>query len=279
MHSPEDKVDTPNEFKNWNQTVNWDGRSEDDYGYASSGLYVNIIRPIKTIVDAFISKTSLSTSYNENTINGNNGETVTINVDFSNCAAGVEFICYVTGHRHKDNIGYVHTATNRQLMLNICCSNGHYPKSGSLSFAEGSDIPRGDRGVTQDAFNVYGIDRQSGRVKIARVGSNVNFEGIDRKFLLAPYKYANHRVVQVLGSGVTTSNTDMFTFTTVESGQNSFNTVITVSSSYTISSLTVRMDGVLLVEGTDYTFNSSTGELNIPNVTGDLQINVAAQAG
>ena len=275
MHSPEDKVDTPNEFKNWNQTVNWDGRSEDDYGYASSGLYVNIIRPIKTIVDAFISKTSLSTSYNENTINGNNGETVTINVDFSNCAAGVEFICYVTGHRHKDNIGYVHTATNRQLMLNICCSNGHYPKSANLSFAEGSDIPRGDRGVTQDAFNVYGIDRQSGRVKIARVGSNVNFEGIDRKFLLAPYKYANHRVVQVLGSGATTSNTDMFTFTTVESGQNSFNTVITVSSSYTISSLTVRMGGVLLVEGTDYTFNSSTGELNIPNVTGDLQINVA----
>ena len=93
--------------------------------------------------------------------------------------------------------------------------------------------------------------------------------------MLAPYKYANHRVVQVLGSGATTSNTDMFTFTTVESGQNSFNTVITVSSSYTISSLTVRMGGVLLVEGTDYTFNSSTGELNIPNVTGELQINVA----
>lgn len=278
MHSPEDKVDTPNEFNNWNQTVNWDGRNEDEYGYAVNGLYVNIIRPIKTIVDAFISKTSLSTSYDENTVNGNNGETVTINVDFSRCAAGVEFICYVTGHRHKDNIGYVHTAINRQLILNVCCSNGHYPKSGGLSFAEGTDLPRGDRGVTQDAFNVYGIDRQSGRVKLARVGSNVNFEGIDRKFLLAPYKYANHRVVQVLGSGATTSNTDMFTFTTVESGQNSFNTVITVSSSYTISALTVRMDGVLLVEGTDYTFNSSTGELNIPNVTGDLQINVSTAA-
>lgn len=275
MHSPEDKVDTPNEFSNWNQTINGNGRDEDEYGYAVNGLYVNSMRPIKTIIDAFISKTALSTTYAENTKNGNNGETVSISADFSEVTDGVEFVCYITGHRHKDNIGYVHSATNRQLMLNICCGNAHYPKYSGLSFSEGVDLPRGDRGITQDAFNVYGIDRPNGRVKIARVGSNVNLEGIDRKFLLAPYKFANHKVVQVLGAGASTSNTDLYTFTTVASGQDSFNTTITVSSSYTISSIVIKMGDVTLVENTDYTYDSSTGELSIPDVTDDLLITVS----
>ena len=188
LHAPEDKVNTPNEMSKWNQTVNYDGRDEDTYGYCVNGLYVNSIRPIKTIVDAFISKTSLSTSYAENSVNGNNGETVTINADFSQVASGVEFICYMTGHRHKDNIGYVNSSANKQLYLNIITSNCHYPKTVGLSFAEGSDIPRGDKGLTQDAFNVYSIDRRNGYVKIARVGASVNFEGIERTFLIAPYR-------------------------------------------------------------------------------------------
>ena len=188
MHSNEAKVNTPEAMSAWNQTINWDGGNEDTAGYAASGLYVNAIRPIRTIVDAFISKTSLSTSYDENTVNGNNGETVTINVDFRNVNEGVEFICYLTGHRHKDNVGYVDGATNKQLMLNIVCGNCHYPRGGGLSFSEGCDIPRGDRGSVQDAFNVYAIDRRSGNVRIARVGSDFNFQGIERKFLIAPYK-------------------------------------------------------------------------------------------
>lgn len=188
MHSNEAKVNTPQTMSAWNQTVNWDGRDEDTYGYAVNGLYVNAIRPIRTIVDAFISKTALSTSYDENTINGNNGETVTINVDFTNVNEGVEFICYITGHRHKDNVGYVDGATNKQLLFNIVSGNCHYPRYSSFSFAEGCDIPRGDRGATQDAFNVYAIDRKSGAVKVGRVGSDFTYEGVERKFLIAPYK-------------------------------------------------------------------------------------------
>ena len=188
MHANEDQIDTPETMNAWNQTVTVTGTNEDTHGYCHNGLYVNAMRPIKTIVDAFIDKTALSTTYDENTQNGNTGETVTIDVDFSNVNSGVEFICYLTGHRHKDNIGYVHTATNKQLMLNVVTSNCHYPRASGLSFAEGSDIPRGDSGVTQDAFNVYAIDRRKGVVKIARVGSSVNFEGIERRFLIAPYK-------------------------------------------------------------------------------------------
>lgn len=190
MHANEAKVNTPQNMSNWNQTVNWDGRSEDEYGYCANGLYVNSIRPIRTIIDAFISKdNNFSMTYQENTKNGNNGETVTIsNIDFSSVASGVEFICYLTGHRHCDNIGYVNGAVNKQLMLNVVCGNPHYPRVSNLSFSEICDLPRGGRGATQDAFNVYAIDRQNGRVKVARIGSNVNFEGIERKFLIAPYR-------------------------------------------------------------------------------------------
>lgn len=191
MHSPEDYIDVPESMAAWNQTVNWDGTDEDQTGYARNGLYVNSMRPIKTIVDAFISKTALDTSYEENTVNGNNGETVNIDADFSNVAEGVEFICYITGHRHKDCMGYIHTAANKQFIINIVCGNCHYTRAANLSFSEGADLPRGDTGVTQDAFNVFAIDRQNGRVKVARVGSSVNFEGIERKFLLAPYKDLN----------------------------------------------------------------------------------------
>ena len=190
MHANEAKVNTPQDMSNWNQTVNWDGRSEDEYGFCVNGLYVNAIRPIRTIVDAFISKDNdFSMTYNENTATGNTGETVTVsNIDFSSVAEGVEFICYFTGHRHCDNIGYVDGAVNKQLMLNVVCGNPHYSRISPLSFSEGCDLPRGDRGITQDAFNIYAIDRQNGRVKIARVGSSINFEGIERKFLIAPYK-------------------------------------------------------------------------------------------
>lgn len=188
LHSPEDRIDTPEEFSSWNQTVNYDGRNEDTDGYAVEGLYTNSIRPIEQIIDAFISRKQLCIAFQENTRQGNNGEDVAVNIDFSSLAKGVEFLCYMSGHRHKDNIGYLHRAENRQLMLNIVCGNPYYATGGGLAFSEGCDLPRGDRGLTQDAFNIYAIDRQDGCVRIARVGSSVSFEGIHRDFLIAPYR-------------------------------------------------------------------------------------------
>ena len=188
MHSPETKIVTPQEMIAWNQTINFDGTNEDETGYAVNGLYCNSSRPIRTIIDAFISKTHLVTTYNENTRDYNNGEAVSIDADFTQVATGVEFVCYITGHRHRDNVGYADGATNRQLVINVVCGNCHYPRVTTLSGSEGCDIPRGDRGATQDAFNVYAIDRKAGNVKLARVGSYINFEGIERRFLIASYR-------------------------------------------------------------------------------------------
>jgi 3',5'-cyclic AMP phosphodiesterase CpdA len=189
MHSNEAKINTPDEMKAWNQTVNSDGRDEDVYGYCVNGLYANSSRPIRRIVDAFIERDAeFDMTYNENNRTGNNGETVHVTADFSTVASDVEFICYLTGHRHKDNIGYVDNTRNMQLILNVVCGNPCYERSSELSFSGDCDLPRGDRGATQDAFNIYVIDRQNGRVKIARVGSNVNFDGVERKFLIAKYR-------------------------------------------------------------------------------------------
>ena len=188
MHSPETKIVTPQDMMAWNQTINFDGTNEDETGYAVNGLYCNSSRPIRTIIDAFISKTHLVTTYNENTRDYNNGEAVSIDADFTQVATGVEFVCYITGHRHRDNVGYADGATNRQLVINVVCGNCHYPRVTTLSGSEGCDIPRGDRGATQDAFNVYAIDRKAGNVKLARVGSYINFEGIERRFLIASYR-------------------------------------------------------------------------------------------
>lgn len=188
MHSPETKIVTPQDMMAWNQTINYDGTNEDETGYAVNGLYCNSSRPIRTIIDAFISKSHLVTSYDENTRDYNNGETVSIDADFTQLADGVEFVCYLTGHRHRDNVGYAYGATSRQLVINVVCGNCHYPRVTALSGSEGCDIPRGDRGATQDAFNVYAIDRKAGNVKLARVGSYINFEAIERRFLIAPYR-------------------------------------------------------------------------------------------
>ena len=192
MHSPETTINTPQELSDWNQTVNYDGGSEDDSGYAHDGLYDDSSRPIRTMVDALISRASTTIAYEWTDLYSHETESVSVNVDFtSNVNEGVEFICYLTGHRHKDNVGYVNGSTNPQLILNVCCGNCYIPLSSSLSFSEGEDIPRDDNGVVQDAFNILAVDRANGRVKVARVGSSLNFEGIKRTFLLAPYKDIN----------------------------------------------------------------------------------------
>jgi len=183
LHAQEEKASTPSIMSAWNQTVTQYGGDEDTGNQYPNGIKSSSFEPIRKIVDAFISNGSLNDTYTE----GASNETITLSVDFSTVATGVEFICYLCGHRHKDNIGYIDNAVNPQLVLNIASSNCHYQRYAGLAFATEEDIPRGDRGVTQDAFNVYAIDRINKVVKIARVGSGVNFEGIERRFLIASY--------------------------------------------------------------------------------------------
>lgn len=143
------------------------------------------IKPITEIIDAFISKTTYSGSFEMVTSGAT--ETITISCDFTGVNATTEFICYATGHRHYDGVGYSHDTNNIQLMLNICLGFALYGTASYHYYAEMTNVPRGGKGLTQDAFNLYCIDRTNKEVRIARVGSNMKsgFEPID--YMIIPY--------------------------------------------------------------------------------------------
>lgn len=171
FHSPEDKPNIVSGLENFYQNK-----------YAYNLAYQSGItgKPFKQIIDAFISKTTATIAYTSNSVE------VSVNADFTGVNAGVEFIAYITGHEHVDWVGYVNDAENMQLLLNVTsaciCGPSEDPYGANLS-----DLPRSDKGTTQDSFNIYGIDRINKTVRIARVGSNVTFDGVERKLMIIPY--------------------------------------------------------------------------------------------
>lgn len=185
MHSPENSLSKPTELAKFNTSTPLSGNNGDNYSYASSGSYNDTSRPISKIIDAFISRSTYSGSWTA-TYNGAS-ETVNVNADFTEYDSSVEFICYLSGHIHTDNIGYLSGTSNRQLMINITSGNGHVSGGDNFGFSGIDDIPRRGVGVTQDAFNVYAIDREKKQVRILRIGSNVKKDMTMRDFLIADY--------------------------------------------------------------------------------------------
>ena len=85
---------------------------------------------------------------------------------------------------HGDFVGYLDNTVHKQLVLNITCGNAFVsPWRDGLG-----DLPRMAGTLVEDAFNIYGIDRVLGMVKIVRIGSNVNYLMMKRDFMAIPYK-------------------------------------------------------------------------------------------
>lgn len=146
----------------------------------SGSMGLNGITPISSIIDAWISKTSISETMTSPQ------ETITINADFSSRTKS-EFIAYITGHTHQDGICYLPNTTNRQLVLCSTTGNCKYNTTGN-ELAETSDLARFTEGELQDAFNVYTIDRVAKVVKVVRIGSDMPFDFSERRDCMAiPY--------------------------------------------------------------------------------------------
>lgn len=175
IHSPEDKIVCPEELQTFYQ-------KERVVSYQENGFYIGD-RPVMNIVDSFISGTAGTESYTD-------GETaVSISYDFTDLADDVEFICYMCGHRHEDWIGYYDHATNKQLSLGIVTGNAINSMFVNTAWNNQSDLGRNDgRGTPQDAVNIYAIDRDSGVVRVVRVGANVTTSLAKREMLIIPYK-------------------------------------------------------------------------------------------
>lgn len=151
---------------------------------------ISTMKPITEIVDAFISGATLSKTYTNDDGTG----TASVSVDFSTKASGVEFIAHVNGHEHYDRVGYYPT-TNKQLVLNEVCTNAwtNRTRDGEegttyAGYNEVNDLARVPDTVTQDAFNVYVIDRVHKTVRIARIGARVS-AWLDREcdYMVIPY--------------------------------------------------------------------------------------------
>lgn len=139
--------------------------------------------PICDIVDAFISRTTISKTYTQT----GSPSSVSVTADFSSVDASVEFIAHLTGHLHADQICYTPGTVNKQLMLNVTCTNALYGGSDYPYLADISDIGRNKNDATGDAFNVYVIDRDNKTVKVVRIGGNLTNDMEERKYMVIPY--------------------------------------------------------------------------------------------
>lgn len=140
--------------------------------------------PFGKIVDAFISKTTVSGTYNQKNAAITQNETISYNADFTNVAEGVEFIMYLNGHTHRDFVGYLADCEHNQLNINVCSTS---PISQSTGLKSPADSMRGSNGANQDAFNVYTINRTDKTVGIARIGANLSKGLVDRKVMFVSY--------------------------------------------------------------------------------------------
>lgn len=176
LHSPEDGVEAAAPYDKFMQpSPKWGDT------YNPGGFYVGN-RPIMQIVDAFISRSTLETSYEDAS------ETVTISADFTGVDSTTEFIAYVVGHRHEDNIGYYKDSTNKQLCLGIVCGQALFGDSTNSAWTNQCDLPRGGVGVAQDAFNLYAIDRVGGNIRVVRVGATTTIRFEKRDMMVIPYR-------------------------------------------------------------------------------------------
>ena len=103
-----------------------------------------------------------------------------------------EFICWVTGHAHRDIYGWSKNTDVVQSVLNIGATTANHRSPFTSSDIKQTDLPRETMpGVTQDAFNVVTVDRWLKRLRITRVGANVTVVGEPRKTLQMNYRIKN----------------------------------------------------------------------------------------
>lgn len=133
------------------------------------------IQHIIKVVDAYMLSSSISGSYESST------GTVDYEADFTSVTSPAEFIAHVTGHFHKDLVGYYSGTANKQLVINTVCGNGYSPQH-CFSFI------RDGRGPSQDGMTFFGINRTLGTVMIARIGADIDVDGKTHDIMYIPYK-------------------------------------------------------------------------------------------
>ena len=170
MHAPEKALNRSYQFDLFKQpeTFFWTGGS----GYSA----------FTDIVDAYISGNSITVNHT-NTMT--DSSVVNFSFDFSSKHSGTEFIAWVTGHAHTDNIAYVPDTVNTQLMLCMACSGLEQPETYDINYY--NDLARTKGTDSQYLFNTYVIDRERKMVKICRIGAHLTYDLVDRNYMEISY--------------------------------------------------------------------------------------------
>lgn len=130
------------------------------------------------IVQAFMDKSSINYTIQQSAASYQN--TLNVVANFANTNSNVEFICYISGHVHADNITHLESHP-KQLELNINCDNTIIDNQRSETLLiEGTSF--------EDAINVYGIDRNRGLIHVLRIGANYSGNGDRKDMLTISYK-------------------------------------------------------------------------------------------
>ena len=87
----------------------------------------------------------------------------------------------MSGHFHRDAIGLVNGATQRQVSLNISCTAGVWYQS------HGCDTIRNLKNNTSDSFNVYVINQTSKKIDIYKIGAHRTVDSRNRVHMNIQY--------------------------------------------------------------------------------------------
>ena len=134
---------------------------------------------LRDIIDAFISRSQLNKIYDVDNeaypYLPLNTYTVNVLADFSD-RENSNFICFLSGHTHYDNVGFVKGTKNK--MLNIVVTDSANPTT-QASYTD--DLPRIAGTRSADAFNIISFDIDNKEIKICRIGANCTYDMIERK--------------------------------------------------------------------------------------------------
>lgn len=166
-----------------------------------------------------------------------------------------EIIAVITGHCHDDY--YTYDPTYGYLIMSTTTDSGTV--QAQLDEVNKTRTP----GTTlEQAFDVLTIDRANKMLYATRIGA-----GSSRAL---PYYYLASYTVTGNYTNVTNSNQA----TTVQNGA-AYAATITAASGYAMQSVSVTMGGVDI---TSTAYSSSTGEISIASVTGNIVITAIAEA-
>lgn len=156
-----------NEFKG---TINY---TNADVEFAQVGM-------LQDIIDAYISKGTLSKTYSVSGADSNEVPNVSVSADFT--SANGEFICYINGHTHNDGTGQSSVATNKQVNINVTTGSAN-----TTYQAIYDDLYRvvGER--SEDAFDVLCFDTDRKEIRMLRIGANVNNQMKRRDYACIPF--------------------------------------------------------------------------------------------